>query len=159
MKKKSPVTHFRLGQMYMIKKDYIRARLEFKKTITLDPEMVEAYKKLADSCMVLGDFNEALESYEKAYSKYKDDLELAMSLAICYDNNSRVADAITVLNEIKEKQPDFTMVNYNLAYGYNTLKKYDEALIAIKDEIKYFPDNEMAFDMKESVEKSIKEGK
>jgi tetratricopeptide (TPR) repeat protein len=145
--------------MYMIKKDYFRARLEFKKTVQLDPEMYEAYKKLADSCMVLGDFTDALENYEKAYKIYKDDLELAMSLAICYDNNERVEEAIKVLHEIREKQVDYPMVNYNLAYGYKTLKNYEEAEKYAKEEKKHFPDNDMVPELLDEIKKLSKAGK
>lgn len=142
--------------MYMIKKDYIRARQEFKTTITQDPEMKEAYRKLADSCMVLGDYDEALANYEKAHEYFPDDLELAMSLAICYDGKEEVQKAIDVLMKIRNQKVDYDMVNYNLAYGYNALKNYDEALKYIDEELKYFPNNEMAIELKNEIENSLK---
>lgn len=159
MKKKSPVTHFRLGQMYMIKKDYIRARQEFKTTIVQDPDMKDAYRKLADSCMVLGDYDEALANYEKAHEFFPDDLELAMSLAICYDGKEEVQKAIDVLLDIKSKKTDYDMVNYNLAYGYNSQQNFTEALKFVDEELKYFPTNEMAIELKNEIEKSLEDSK
>ncbi|MGM0607229.1 MAG: tetratricopeptide repeat protein [Candidatus Muiribacteriota bacterium] len=151
MKKKSPITHFRLGQMYMIKKDYFRARQEFKITVKLAPDMTEAYKKLGESCMVLGDFNEAETYYEKAYKSDSEDNELAMSLAICYDNNDKVEEAIEVLKKIRENKKDYPMVNYNLAYGYKTLDNIEEARKYLEEELKFFPDNEMALELKKEI--------
>jgi len=158
MKKKSPITHYRLGQMYMIKKDYIRARQEFKKTITLDPNLNEAYKKLGDSCTVLGDFKEALNAYKTAYEHDSKNIELAMSLAICYDNCGDTENAIEVLRDITKLQEDYPMVNYNLAYGLNSLERYDEAFEYVEKEIKFHPENEMALELKEDIQESLKKG-
>lgn len=63
--------YLELGQKYLLEENYEEAVVAFARAIEIDPKRVEAYEKIADAYIGLGDEEKALEYLNKGYEMTK----------------------------------------------------------------------------------------
>jgi tetratricopeptide (TPR) repeat protein len=67
-----------------------------------------------------------------------------LNLAACYDALGDLDNSVTVLEQLVQERPQWKDAHYNLAVAYVKQEKYDEAMEALKTELKLNPKHEMA---------------
>ncbi|MGE6629541.1 tetratricopeptide repeat protein [Bacillus sp. NPDC077027] len=132
-----PVIDFALGELYfsqgLSKKaiDYFHVVAEQKNDIG----GVNVYQRLAESLSTAGDFENALEWYEKAVKENTDPNTL-FGFGFTAMRAGRTKTAIKQLEELKEIDPSYSSLYMPLAKSYEEEGLYHEALEVVKAGIK-----------------------
>jgi len=87
-----------------------------------------------------GDFDQGEKYLLKAYSLSQQDLSLQLHLANIYKAQKKYNQAIELLQDIIQKNPEFAAAYNNLGTVYHADKKYKEAILAYHTAIKIQPD-------------------
>ncbi len=101
---------------------------EYAKAVESYPDHLAARTNLAQGLMDLERFDEAIEHFEELRQARDSFAPNAYSMAFAYAARGRVADAVTVLREYVEANPDNAEGYFNLAAGLARNSAYDEAL-------------------------------
>jgi len=116
-KKKS---HLEKGNSYFTNQEYRSARIEYKNAIQIDPAYVEAYLKLGETNLKLGDPRGALQAYSMVAELDPDDMEAQFKLATFYLLGKRDKEA-----KFREKkgteQKEIWLTDYLRFAGRSTL--------------------------------------
>ncbi len=117
------------GQQLEEKQDFVRARLEYKNAVKIDPECVECYERLAKVNMALKDLKGAYASYVKAseLAPERNDLQMAVARLLIVGRAPDKAEE--KLRSILEKEPHNWDAKLLLAMALARQEgKQDEAL-------------------------------
>ncbi len=120
------------------------ARVEFEKTIELDPDMAEAYNNLALALTELGDHEEAVANFQKAYSLNPDLLEAYSNLGLVHFRRGDMEEGIRLLEEATKCSRRDSLANLNFGNGLFRLGRYDEAVRAWERAVEIDPENHEA---------------
>ena len=97
------IRFFRNGQALHEKKDYVKASLEFKKVLQIDPEFADGYYMLGMTQLMLGDFSRAWGSFNKAVDlepdHYKAQIQLGKILVAAGKRDEAMKKAELVLKK------------------------------------------------------------
>ena len=116
-----------LGVAYIQTKKYPEARASFGKMFSVEPDSAAAYLFCARMLLRL-DFGPIAEEYGKKAIELDPKLPMAhFLLGELYLYQSRIPEAITVLEQEKTLNPGYAAVYYKLADAYLRTQKFDEA--------------------------------
>ncbi len=116
-----------LGVAYIQTKKYPEARASFGKMFAVAPDSAAAYLFCARMLLRL-DFGPIAEQYGKKAIELDPKLPMAhFLLGELYLYQSRIPDAIVVLEQEKALNPGYAAVYYKLADAYLRTQKFDEA--------------------------------
>jgi tetratricopeptide (TPR) repeat protein len=116
-----------------------KAELLFKKIIEDNPKDPTSYDLYASYLESQGRYDEALESYKKAYQLNPDNGGVAFRLGNAYFERKRYTEAVTYLKKAKESFSDDIETIKKLGEAYLELKEYGKAIEEYKDVIKIVP--------------------
>ena len=116
-----------LGVAYIQTKKYPEARASFGKMFNVEPDSAAAYLFCARMLLRL-DFGPIAEEYGKKAIELDPKLPMAhFLLGELYLYQSRIPEAIAVLEQEKTLNPGYAAVYYKLADAYLRTQKFDEA--------------------------------
>lgn len=98
--------NLQLGSLFLMARRYDAAASQLQNGIHRDPGSAIAYRTLAETYTQQGDFSEALASYERAgiaLGVSAEDYELKADLAYLHARAGRRAEALKILNELKQR--------------------------------------------------------
>jgi type IV pilus assembly protein PilF len=132
---RDPDVHFALGTVHLIREEPELAKEEFQKTLELDKKHADAYNNLGYAYLKLGQWDEAIESCQKALVEVNYDTpERAMTIiGWAYYKKGESARALEMLKRalnIKDNQPD---TENRIATIYLEEGRLDKAKIILLD--------------------------
>lgn len=98
--------------------DWHGARIEFKKSLELNPDLVSAHQRYASLLCFLGHFEESINHYEHALTLDPFSLHLQTNLATNYYLMGQHETAINLLEETLELEPDYMPTHFVLGCTY-----------------------------------------
>lgn len=94
-------THYNLGEYYFtVLDDRVNALKEFKKTVELNPDHVQANFKIGLICLQNDDFNMAARSFENARKNDPQNIRVLLQLAVTYERKGMIKEAEAVYHDI-----------------------------------------------------------
>jgi soluble lytic murein transglycosylase len=139
-------TYFLVGQAYEEIEEYQQAINAYTKFIEHKPGLIDAYmyKKIGDTAMTDGDYNQAIFSYQAALLADPDFNQQTINLQIgkAYDRLEDYTTAIQYFNSVyNTAQDDYTRSTANLLSGqaYLSLGLTNEAYTQFLDSVIKFP--------------------
>ncbi|GAG01956.1 unnamed protein product, partial [marine sediment metagenome] len=119
---KSPEAHFRLGRIYLRKKQYDEAIAESERAVAMAPNSALAHAVLAYILETAGRPEEAISLYEKAIrlSPIADSWYLA-GLGWSYFDMGKYAEAISAFKKCLNLSPEYLHAHTYLAAAYSIL--------------------------------------
>jgi tetratricopeptide (TPR) repeat protein len=110
-----------------------------------NPENIDARVNLANSYMIAGRWNDAIDQISEAQKVKPDDIRLSFLLGVSYANTSRCEEAIPLLKKFTDSLKDADMLNLNPQYQaglyyqgdcYLQLKKPQDAIAPLALDVK-----------------------
>jgi adenylate cyclase len=114
-----PIAHSLLGYVYAQKQQYEQALAEEERAIALDPNNADSYARQADVLNNAGRFTDALRSMEQAMRlnpRYP--FWYLVELGVAYHSTGRYAEAIAVLQEAIDRNPNHLLAQGALVHAY-----------------------------------------
>ncbi|TFG91662.1 MAG: tetratricopeptide repeat protein [Syntrophobacterales bacterium] len=142
----------------------------FHKALSLSPDDADILRDMGISYFNLGKVTDATEALQGAYRADREDADTTWYLGRAYDAIGDYSGALTLYKEFLKKNPDDSLVYYNLAMLYGKLnmkgeshyhfgiffkkeRKFKSALFHIKAAQPFFPPgSEMAEKIKENID-------
>jgi tetratricopeptide (TPR) repeat protein len=122
------------GEKLEAGKDYVRARLEFKNAIKVDPQCVDCYAGLARVELALKNFREAYAVYSMAVDLAPERMDLQLALGRLFLLGRSADKAEEKARFIISKEPDNQNAHILLAMALTIQKdKREEALDLLKN--------------------------
>ena len=122
------------GQDLADKKDYMRARLEFKNAVKVDPQCVDCFAGLAKTELALKNLRGAYAAYSRAVELAPDRLDIQTELTRLLLLGRSHDKAEEKARLILSKEPDNLEAQILLAFSLSRMKdKNEEALSILKD--------------------------
>ncbi len=100
---------------------------QYRSAMAAQPDLLEAYDRLASLLDRLGRFKESEEVYQKALERAPDQAFLHNNLGFSYILQRRWSDAENALYRAIEIKPDFARARVNLALALAQQDRFDEA--------------------------------
>jgi tetratricopeptide (TPR) repeat protein len=127
------------------------AEADFKKSIELDPDHVEAFIQLAQLYQMTDQVEAAIETYEKAVASESGNAGLLVVLGALYERVGRIQDAIRVYERATRIDPNQVIAKNNLAWllaehGPGDDATLDRALALASDAKERLPNNPFVAD-------------
>ena len=91
------VTYLEKGKAYFEKGEYKSAELEFKNAVQIDPKYIEAYSRLGETQLKLGDPQGAFKSYAMVAHLDPDNTGAQLKLATFYLLGNKSKENIEIL--------------------------------------------------------------
>lgn len=119
----NPIAHNMLGELYLASRDYPKAIQELNVASRLGPKLWLPYRNLALAQIESGDLKEATRTYETARTALGLNASLVVELAVLYERQNRVEDAIRLYETLHERSPRLDLIANNLAMLLVTYRK------------------------------------
>lgn len=128
---------------------------EFKRAVELDHDFAEAYYRLGNAHLALGNkdeaekaFRDGVKAYEKITKRDEKNSDALYFLGLCYEKLGEYDDAIKALKESVKTAPEGNDDKYyELAFAHVKLAQYDEAVRAVNKALEINPNNYPAQDL------------
>ena len=135
----------------------------FQEAIKLDPNLAEAYFRLALGYEALNKREDAESQYKKAVDAYKkhldgnpDDAEAHYNLGQSYANLGNYSEAIREYRQATRLKTDDPDIYYDLGVAHTKLAQYDAAAAAFSKSLEIDPDYYRAQDALDEAKQGIK---
>ncbi len=135
----------------------------FQEALKLNPDLAEAYFRLAVTFDALDKREEAESQYKKAveaYRKYleenQDDYEAHYNLGQTYAGLGQYSDAIREYRQSTKLNTDDPEIYYDLGVAHTKLAQYDEAAAAFSKSLEIDPENYRAQDALDEAREGVK---
>ena len=115
----------------------IRDRNTFETVIKISPGNGDALKGRAEVCELLGDYEEAIRSYQRATQSLPKDVEAWKSLGILLTKLKKFSQADKCWNAILRLNSKDAEAWYNKGYAKMLIQKYDDAEKCLKKAIQF----------------------
>jgi len=127
-----PEAHSRLGELQFMGDENLSSRgAEFRKALALNPNLAEAHRMLASLAATIGDTDEMVRSFEKAYQLDPLAPEVISRLGMAYFYVGRDQDA---LNHWRKTLHLERYINSRFMFDYYVTKgDYDQAGMVVQD--------------------------
>jgi predicted Zn-dependent protease len=119
----NPIAHNMLGELYLASRNYPKAIEELTVASRLGPKLWLPYRNLALAQIESGDLKEATRTYENARAALGLNPSLVVDLAVLYERQNRVEDAIRLYEKLHDRSPRLELVANNLAMLLVTYRK------------------------------------
>lgn len=123
-----PDTWAARAYVYVLLGDYLKARLDIKQALALDPENSEAYSYLGDAEVGLKQFDQALRAYSRAIKYNPDDQYSYLRRARLNNELGRYAKAIVDATQVIEIDSDNGEAYFYRAFANNKLGLKSQAV-------------------------------
>ncbi len=123
-----PDTWAARAYVYVLQGDYLKARLDIKEALAIDPENSEAYSYLGDAEVGLKQFDRALRAYSRAIKYNPDDQYSYLRRARLYNELGRYAKAIVDATQVIEIDSDNGEAYFYRAFANNKLGLKSQAV-------------------------------
>ena len=134
------------GKLYLLEKDYEKARQDLEKALELDPSRKDVYQYLGELELALGNKEKALEYLNKT-SKEKDE-KFYFTMAQALYNTGKYEEALENINKAIELNKNFPKAYELKSDILKAMGRYEEALDAIEVATKLQPTDSKLFDKK-----------
>ena len=134
------------GKLYLLEKDYEKARQDLEKALELDPNRKDVYQYLGELELALGNKEKALEYLNKT-SKEKDE-KFYFAMAQALFNVGKYEEALENINKAIELNKNFPKAYELKSDILKAMGRYEEALDAIETAAKLQPTDSKLFDKK-----------
>jgi TolB-like protein/Tfp pilus assembly protein PilF len=114
-------------ETYRYEWDFIGAEKDFRKAIALNPNYVTAHQWYGEFLGDIRRFDQGSAELRKAQQLDPLSAIVGCDLASCYIHSGRYAEAVTILQEILTRQPDYAVAHNYLASVYDYEGEYAEA--------------------------------
>jgi superkiller protein 3 len=102
----------RSGNQKFKQQAYLEARKDYEKAIKLDPKLVKAHHNLGEICYLLGDYDQALLSFNQAITIAPNSPETYCSRAVLFLGNRKFKEAQKDIQKALEYKPDFANAHF-----------------------------------------------
>ncbi|GAB6162176.1 hypothetical protein JCM12298_13350 [Desulfothermus naphthae] len=133
-KNNSPLLYYYLGRIFLIKKEFEKAKQAFTQATILAPKWFLPYRGLAEVYLKQGKTADAISNLKGFFKKSKS-ISAGFTLAVLYEYNGQYKEAEQIYNELFKKYGEQPSFLNNLAYLYSEyskdvseLKKADELI-------------------------------
>lgn len=133
--------HYNMGHSYQDKGNYDRAIAEYKTSISLSPNFVDAHNSLG-----VAYYNKGLRM--KAIQKYKDALKINnncfrayYNIGIIYLRQGLIDKAISENRKALKLRPSYAKARFNLATAYGMKGLTNQAIAEYQKALEFSPDN------------------
>ncbi|NET45631.1 tetratricopeptide repeat protein, partial [Okeania sp. SIO2B3] len=109
------------GQLYT-------AMVAYQKVLTIKPDYVEAYKKLAEVYLLQGDFDGAIACCQEAVKIQPDFASVYLTLGNIFQCQNLFEQAINTYNQALKIKPDFAQVYANIGSVYYKQREFNLAI-------------------------------
>ena len=99
------VDHFNKGLAYFEKGEFKNARLEFKNAIQIDPKYVDAYEKLGETNLKIGDARGAFSAYSAVAELEPDNTAVQLKIATFLMLAKKFEDSRKKLEMVLNREP------------------------------------------------------
>ena len=122
-----PQAHGALGEIYLWKKDYERAVAESENAIALNPNNADRHVGLADTLIWVGRPEEAVAHVEEATRLNPSyPFNYSWVLGHAYFVMERYEEAVSALNKVRDRNPNFWPAHIYLSASYGQLGRVEE---------------------------------
>lgn len=104
------------------------ALVELAKAMEIEPENPDVYLSYALTYDSMNDLKASLPYFEKALVLCPNDHYIMTHLGITLARNEKYSEAIEILNEALEINPEYIVAKWNLGLIYRTIGLYEDAL-------------------------------
>ncbi|MGD1705006.1 tetratricopeptide repeat protein [Dapis sp. BLCC M229] len=110
------------GQLYT-------AMIAYQKALSIKPDYVEAYKKLAEVYLMQGNFDAAISTCKEAVKIQPDFASAYLTLGNIFQSHNLFEQAINTYDQALNIQPDFAQVYANLGTVYYKKRQFNLAIL------------------------------
>jgi tetratricopeptide (TPR) repeat protein len=107
-----------LGRTLFREQSYAEAEIAFRKTIRLRPEWEEAHQMAGASANQQGNYDVALQLYDEGLKAHPKSTKIMVNKWGALYNLGRTSEAIAVLQDVLELEPENDLAIYNLGMSY-----------------------------------------
>ena len=126
------VRHYNEGLKYVKRRDYRNAKIEFGKSVEVNPEFAKGYYMLAYIAKINNDADGALADYQKAI-QYDTQYYLAwFGLGKLYSDLGRMSKAVSAFSETILIDPTYQKAYFERGQAYLALKEKSKAIADFK---------------------------
>ncbi len=123
------------------KENYVKVKEEFYDYLNINSDFVGGRIKKANYYIKKGDLKSAIASYESALQIDNINNQVRLGLANLYYQDQNFLKAEETFKLVIEQESEFGPVYYSLALLYAEMNRIDDALIQMKNAVKYMPTN------------------
>ena len=113
-----PDDYFSRGCAYDRLNMFREAAREYRQSLTLNPELVEAYVSLGTDYYKIGEYDEAIDTYKKAIARQPDSASLYNKLGSLYILDRKYPMAISAFKNAIDIAPEDADAHFNLGIAY-----------------------------------------
>ncbi|UOE92328.1 tetratricopeptide repeat protein [Alkalihalobacillus sp. LMS39] len=139
-----PIVSLGLGEFYLERGDYQKSIPHLKKALYANEPTFESFHielRLAEAFSAAGEFEEAIEFYQKGLKEHDDPMS-RFGYAYTVYQLEDFETAVQQFTKVKEQDPSFSSLYPYLAKSYEALHKYKDALHTIEEGLKIDEYNE-----------------
>lgn len=118
-----------------------KAITEYRKSLELDPDLVEARHNLGVAYLRKELYDEAISAFEKVLEIKPDDVLAQMNLGLAYTANGLYDKSIPLVQKVTENNPQDSDAHYYLAGAYRENGDYDEAIASYEKALELMPND------------------
>ena len=122
---KSERDYLRSGNKLYKDSTYVKAEVDYRKALELEPKSTDAMYNLANSLLMQQKAKEAMEQYEAAQHVEKDKMKLAQiyhNMGVILQSSKQLPQCIEAYKEALRNNPKDNETRYNLALAQKQLK-------------------------------------
>lgn len=122
---KSERDYLRSGNKLYKDSTYVKAEVDYRKALELEPKSTDAMYNLANSLLMQQKAKEAMEQYEAARHVEKDKMKLAQiyhNMGVILQSSKQLPQCIEAYKEALRNNPKDNETRYNLALAQKQLK-------------------------------------
>lgn len=141
----SAESYFKTAEQDQQKQNFNDAISNYKKGLTIDPQNVDGYIKLAISYDAIGDSKEAEHAFKQAAALSKENKEIFLLIANYYNNKGDFKNALDYYDKITQVDPEDVNAFISVANAHYNLNEYNMAIKAYEKALKINPDNPVIY--------------
>ncbi len=142
--KPDPKKRFKEGTRALERGDIGEAIAVFSALVKDDPDYVSARVNLGNAYYSHGEYVAAVRQFEEAHAREPENPKILLNYAAAKSALDQLDDAIDLLTEALNVDPEFRAVHYNLAIAYWRKGREPEAMAELEMELALHPDHEPA---------------
>lgn len=136
--------HMMLGDAYSHAHDFKKAAAEFAKAVAMNPNLPDAYLRLAETELMTGDSEHAFSDLQAAYKLDPNSFETNFYLGLEYKNRGDLGSAKSYLQKARTMRPDAVDALLQLALITYQQARYPEARTMLEEVVRKSPKNVQA---------------
>ena len=132
------------GQRLMERRRYDKAVAAMRDAMELEPSRLDGRLNLGAALYMTGEFEEAITHLRYVTAFDPQNTSALLNLSACYDSLGRNDESIATLEKIVAERPGWKDAHYNLAVAYFKRESFEQAMEALRAELRLNPKHEAA---------------